>query len=521
MKLQQKITALIIVILLVVIGSISILSYREMKSLLKEQRSSDLMRMAIMASELDVVKNNVGKKDGEVKIQQDIEKIRLQSKVEFIVVMDMNGIRYSHPVPKNIGKRFKGGDEEKVLTNGETYVSEAKGTLGKSLRAFAPIYKEGKQVGAISVGMSIEKMHSEIFKKMNNFMPFLVLGLVIGGISGGALAYNIKKTIFGLEPKEIAWILREKEAILQSVHEGILALDKDGKILFFNESASLIIGLKEEYVGKNINKYIYEEKINEVIKKGQSLYNVEVKIKPGLTVMCNYTPMKDKRNEVVGAVVSFKDLTDVKELAEELTGIKKILNSLRAQNHEFMNKLHIISGLIQLEEYDKALKFILKTVEKRTTISNILTDKIKNAMIAGLLLAKYNKAEEDKVKLYIDKQSKLETLPQYMTSEELGTIIGNLIENSLDVVKNDGTGLIKVGIYEQKDNLIVKVSDNGPGISDKVRENIYDIGVTTKEGQRGYGMYITKKIIDEAKGSINFNVDNGTQWFIKLPMFRR
>ncbi|MCS4468808.1 Spo0B domain-containing protein [Clostridium botulinum] len=167
--------------------------------------------------------------------------------------------------------------------------------------------------------------------------------------------------------------------------------------------------------------------------------------------------------------------------------------SLRAQNHEFMNKLHTISGLIQLEEYDEALQFISDMAKSRNSISNILSHNIKNPSISALLLSKYNKAEECRVSLKIDENCKLTKLPQHMTSEEIVSIIGNLIENSLDEVKNDGTGLIYIKIVENKNYLNIIVKDNGSGIPVEYREKIYHQGFSTKEAQRGYGMYIVKK----------------------------
>ncbi|AKA67701.1 sensor histidine kinase [Clostridium scatologenes] len=207
-------------------------------------------------------------------------------------------------------------------------------------------------------------------------------------------------------------------------------------------------------------------------------------------------------------------------MAEELTGVKKMAWSLRAQNHEFMNKLHTIAGLIQLEEYNEALEFISDIAKVRSNISNILTDNIKDASLSALLLSKYNKAEECRVKLQIDENSKLKKLPEGMISDEIISVVGNLIENSLDEVKNDGTGIIYVKIAEDGHLLSIKIKDNGDGIPVEYRKKIYEQGFSTKEGQRGHGMYIVKKIIDEYNGTINFDVDEGVSWNIIIPMIR-
>ncbi|MCB2295223.1 sensor histidine kinase [Clostridium algoriphilum] len=522
MKLKTKITTTVIGILILTIGSISMLSFNQMKIILKDQFGHNLLNIANSVSMSYLVQNYLTENNeiNEKKLDNQIEGIRRKTKVEFIVVMDMKGIRYSHPTKLKIGKKFEGGDEKRVLTKGEEYVSEAKGSLGPSLRVFTPIFKDGKQIGAVAIGSPINEVYNEIYLKMDEFIPFIILGLLIGVIAATMLSSNIKKSIFGLEPIEIAWILKEKEAVLESVKEGILAVDKKGRVTLFNKAAGDILKLSNEDIGKNITNLSYENRISEVLKAGKYYENIEMKVRPGLTILCKYNPLKNNKNEVIGVVMNFRDLTEIKKMAEELTGIKKMTWSLRAQNHEFMNKLHTISGMIQLGEYTEAVSFISDISKNRKEISSILTDKIKNVSIAALLFSKYNKAEEDRIKFEIDSDCRLNKLPQDMREDELGSVIGNLIENSFEVVSSAGSGTVYFKIYEIENYLKIKIKDNGPGIAIDIRNNIYDIGTSTKIGQRGIGMYLVKKIIDEMQGQIEFSVDNGTSWDISIPMKR-
>jgi len=522
MKLKTKITTFVIGILVLTIGSISLLSFYQMKSMLKEQLGRNLLNIADSVSMSYLVKDYLSG-DSEFKeedLYNQIEDIRSKTKLEFIVVMDMKGIRYSHPIKEMIGEKFQGGDEVRVLTKGEEYVSEAKGSLGTSLRAFTPIMKDGKQIGAVAIGSPIDEVYSQINSNIYKFIPFVVAGLLIGAFGATLLAANIKKAIFGLEPEEIAWILKQTEAVLESVKEGIIAVDKNGKITLYNREAREILNLQPEDIGANITNHIYESKVSEVLKVGEYLENIEIKVRPGLTVICKYNPLKNDKGEVIGVVMNFRDLTEVKKMAEELTGIKKMAWALRAQNHEFMNKLHIISGMIQLEEYEEAVQFISNTSGARKKVNSILTDQIRNVTIAALLFSKYNKAEEARIKFEIDSNCNFNELPQYVSEDELVSVIGNLIENSFDAVSIDGSGIVKFKIYETEDQLKIEIKDNGPGISEEIKKKIYELGVTSKPGQRGVGMYIVKKIIEEAEGKIKFQVENGTSWFISIPIKR-
>ncbi|WP_088186079.1 sensor histidine kinase [Desulfosporosinus sp. FKA] len=520
MRLQRKISIYILVILSVSIGSIMILSVYQMRSLVKNQVSRNLLNISNSVANFSEVQDFLQGKSTltENAFNEQIETIRAKTGVAFIVVMNMKGIRYSHPVETRIGEKFQGGDEKRVLTSGQEYVSEAHGTLGTSLRAFAPIYKNGHQIGAVSVGILLTELDTDVYKALLRFLPFIVFGLFLGGIGATVLSFSIKNTIFGMEPEEIALALKEREVVLGNVKEGIVAVDDKGKITLYNKQAAIILDLNESDKGKNVFEFIFRDVQQGPLSLGQLLEDVEIRIKPGLTIVCKYSPLIDEKNRVMGAVINFRDLTTVKKMAEELTGIKKMAWSLRAQNHEFMNKLHTISALIQMEEYDEAVDYISSTAKARNNVSGILTRKIKNVSVSALLFAKYNKAEESRIKLKIDPNCSLSELPQALTADDLCSVLGNLIENAFDAVESDGSGEVYVKLDEEDDILNITVADNGSGIPESVQPYIYNLGMSSKSGQRGYGMYIVKKIIDDARGTIRFKVDRGTSWHISVPL---
>ncbi len=517
MKLRTQITLFFIIILIFSLGSMAILSYYQMKDIFNKQLEDKLMYIANYASEDYLVKDALsGNNSISVNLNGHIEKIRLQTAVDFIVVFDMNGIRLTHPVEENIGKKFVGGDESRALS-GQQYISEARGTLGISIRAFSPVFHAGRQIGAVCVGSTINEISKEMYKKTQQFTPFILIALFLGIYCAYMLAANIKKEILGLEPNEIALLFKEKEAILENVKEGIITLNENGNLIQYNKEAARILGLTGKNMNMNFIEYFEENNLYSSLNDTKGSDDFEVKIRPGVTILCRYNILRNDKNKIIGQVINFRDLTEVKKMADELTGIKKMAWSLRAQNHEFMNKLHTISGLIQLEEYDEALKYISKTANSGNDIAGIITRKIKSVNIAALLLAKYYKAEEMRISLEIDKQSYLNGVDNLINDEDLGSVIGNLIENSIDAVNVDGTGKIFFKILGNNDKLIVDVKDNGPGIPDDIVGKIYERSFSTKSGQRGYGLYIVKTIIENANGSISLSTDGGTAWHIEIP----
>ncbi|CEH36011.1 Sensor protein CitS [Romboutsia lituseburensis] len=307
------------------------------------------------------------------------------------------------------------------------------------------------------------------------------------------------------------------------MYEGLIAIDDRGKITIINDSALNILHYgnqvdKNQIIGSNIEDFFPTTRLLTVLETGEGEFEKEQRIN-NTVIMTNRIPIKDK-DKIVGAIATFRDKTELTKLAEELTGVKKMAWSLRAQNHEFMNKLHTITGLIQLEEYDEAIQFISDVAKSRNKISGILTKNIKDSYLSAILFSKYNKAEENRVKFKIDENSSITSLPQFMTSEEIVSIIGNLIENSLDAVSNDGDGQIYIKIEQQSEFLKIYLKDNGPGIKKEYRDKIYDQGFTTKEGDRGHGMSIVKEIVDQANGTIKLKVDKGVIWDINIPMLR-
>ncbi len=506
--------------MVVVIVSTGLLTYKQIQDTIENQMGNNAMDLAVTIASLDDIQKSVANTKDYGAVQELIERFSSKTRFQYIIVMDMEGIQHSYPYENALGKKYKSGGEDRVLSTGEAYVSADRNVLISAIRAFAPIYHNDEQVGAVLVGLLTDTVYKEVSTYIRNFYLSLTVGLIIGIIGAWILSYTIKRTIFGLEPKEIALLLGQRDIILHSFKNGILAVDDEGKIIFFNKTAKKILGFKDCDKGKNISDFNsnFSDRMIEVLKQKKSIYNHEIKIRPSKTLLCSHNPLKDHKDDIIGVVCSFQDLTDVKQMAEELTGIKKLTSALRAQNHEFMNKLHTISGLIQLEEYDKAIDYISFISKERKEISGILSDKIKNAHVSGLLLAKYNKAAEAKISLLIHNDSSLTSIPKNLTEDEVCSIIGNLIENAIDELVKFENGKIIVKLNSDEDGLRIIVKDNGPGISKEIREKIFDRGVTTKEGNRGLGLSILKEIVDSAGGRIRLLQDSGTTWDIFIPM---
>ena len=522
MKLQYRLTIFISIIIFMVIGGIGIVTYYQVQNSVETQMGNNAMDLAVTIASIDIIQETLATSKDYKTVQKTIEDFREKTRFQYIIVMDMKGIKYSYPYGNSLGKKYADGGEDRVIKYGESYVAKDRNVLISAIRAFVPIYYQGEQVGAVLVGLLTATVYAEISTHIFYLKIALIGGFLIGIGSAALLANMIKKSIFGLEPKEIALLLGQKDLILQNLKNGIIAIDKDGKVILFNKIAKEILKLQDGDIGKtvaNLNLN-YTKEMMQVLKTQEAVYNQEIKVCQDKTLMCSHTLLKNHKEEIIGVVSSFQDLTEVKNMAEELTGAKKMTCALRAQNHEFMNKLHTISGLIQLEEYNEAVEYISHISRIRQEVSDILSKRIKNVHIAGLLLAKYNKATEAKITVEIDTDSYLDKIPEDITVDEICSVLGNLIENSIEELVKFENGKIFIRLNSNNEGLRIRIQDNGPGINENIIDKVFTRGFTTKEGNRGFGLSIIKEIIDYAGGDINIQQDNGTIWDIFIPMKR-
>lgn len=475
----------------------------------------------IVANDSIVIDGLAGKVDPSL-IQVYTNKLLKSTDVQFIVVMDMNGIRKSHPNPQKIGQHFIGGDEGTAL-KGKEHVSLAEGTLGVSMRAFIPVFSEtGEQLGVVAVGISADNVKERVKESRHIMYIGVGVGLLVGIIGAILLARHIKKSLFGLEPHRVAKILEERNTMLQSVKEGIIAVDKEAKVTLINNEAKRLFkksGLKDDFIGKDVELYMPNSRIKEVLQTGVVQLNEEQNIY-GITIVTNRVPLYVK-GEIVGAIATFRDKTEIRKLAEELTGIRLYAEALRAQSHEFMNKMHVVLGLTHMKQYEELQKYVSSMVSEHQYEIGGVMKKIKNPVFAGFLLGKLSYSREKNINLIISEDAYLPEIYDESITHELITIVGNLIDNALEAVMNCEKKQVEIGI-QYGDTLTITVQDTGNGIKEDEIYTLFTKGYSTKGDNRGYGLYLVKESIQRINGEIHISslLGEGTAITIEIPKGR-
>ena len=197
--------------------------------------------------------------------------------------------------------------------------------------------------------------------------------------------------------------------------------------------------------------------------------------------------------------------------------MKQLTQDLRSQNHEFMNKLHTISGLIQLEAFDEALGYITDITKVRREMVDALNRSIKVPVLSGLILAKHSKALERHIQLQIDEDANVTQLPSGAMDADITSILGNLIDNAIDALTPIG-GHIYLDMYHDHETFTMTVIDDGPGIDETLMPYITEKGFSTKGEGRGFGLSIVCEKVCALGGDISFHQNEGLTVSVILPM---
>ena len=359
LKLETKIILLVWSMIALSLFVANYLINKNLTTIIENDISENTIKIAHLTAISPIVVGALANKYAHDKLQQYCLQVAQTTKSQFVVVFDMNGKRISHPDSELIGQHIVGGDEQDALI-GKEYISKSKGTMGDSLRAFSPVYDDdGQQIGAVVVGITLNNVQQVVDKSQKMIYLCTVLGLFIGAVGAIILARTIKNTLLGLEPFAIAHMVEERSAMLQSIREGIIAVDEQANITLINHEARRLLnlaGVQGDPVGKPAVKYIPNTHLEKILVSGKAEYDQEQQLN-GVNILTNRLPIR-VNEKIVGAIATFRDITEIRSLAEELTGVSSYVEALRAQAHEFMNKMQVVLGMINMECYGQLAEYI-------------------------------------------------------------------------------------------------------------------------------------------------------------------
>ena len=384
----------------------------------------------------------------------------------------------------------------------------------------------GEVVGYIVTGYSDEIVNNSTIDSVLFLLLMTVLGLVVGIWGAIYLAKRIKSVLFGYEPEEIARMLRERDILLNSVREGIVNVNSNGRITLVNSEASVLLqqaGIKNvsEIMGMNASDVLKRLPINDIIKDGKTLVDASVKIGNTIFILTAVPLLLEDKN-IVGAVLTFRKKSVVEEMANQLTGFKNYATALRAQTHEFMNKMHVIMGLIDMKAYDELKNFTQEIAYNRQSEVSYIVTRLKDITLSGFILGKISRSRELDIDFSLTEESELHSELDVPSVHDIVLIAGNIIENAFDALKNfDGERIVNLSILDFDREIVIVVEDSGPGMDESIRKHIFQRGFSSKcESGHGFGLYLVKHSIDSLNGSISVESapGEGTIFTVRLPI---
>jgi two-component system CitB family sensor kinase len=449
-------------------------------------------------------------------LQPLAEQVRQATGVSFIVIVNRDQIRYTHPDPTKIGQRVS-TDASEALSGVES-VTTQQGTLGVSVRGKVPIRDEaGEIIGAVSVGVLVQNIQQTALGAWGTIAGSVAIGLAFGVLGSIVLAMRVKRETLGLEPAEIAAIYQQRQAMLQAMREGVIAVDETGRITTINEEGCRLLGLDTACVGRSVAETLPGSHLPDVVRTGQPRFD-QLVVRGGRILVANSVPML-LREQIVGAVVTYRDHTEVDGLTRQLDNMRQYADSLRAQSHEFTNKLHTIGGLLELGLTGQAISYIAQTATSHLQRHDSVTRCIKDPVVAAVLIGKAAVAAERGVTLTLHPASCLRT--GLGISDELITIVGNLVQNALEAVSSlePERRRITVTIRDRGGSVRIRVRDWGAGVEESILERIFEPGFTTKSAtQRGIGLALVKGLVTRRAGTIAVHNNRGAVFTVTIPI---
>ena len=449
-------------------------------------------------------------------------RVQRETDALFVVITNARGIRLTHPNPALIGTPVTYDDPEpdtsEPFRTGRNYLGLQHGTLGLVAAGKTPLWLNGRLVGQVSVGFAAAKVSTALSGARLTFIPYLLGVLALGVLGALALARRLKRQTFGLELNEIAALLQEREAMLHGIKEAVLGYDTAGRVLLANDAARGLLGLPAEFAGRKLRYMLPPGRLADVVT-GEVTGSDLLVLHEDRVLVANRMPIT-RNHRQLGWVVTFQDRTESETLKRALDEVTGLADTLRAQSHEFANRLHTLVGLVELGHYAEAVEFVTGLSTARGELTDRLVEAIGEPKLAALILAKVSLAGERDVELRLLPDSRV---GQRMTATtQVLTVVGNLIDNAIDAATlAPAPREVELTLVAAETDLLIRVRDTGPGVPHDMRDQIFTDGVTTKSSvtgaRRGLGLALVSQIVEGMGGMVSVGQDGGAVFTAVLP----
>ncbi|MFC4859057.1 ATP-binding protein [Actinophytocola glycyrrhizae] len=518
---QLLVIQVIIVGMLVVAGAV--LAYLDVADRTEDSTREEVVSVALTIADSPAVVDAVLAREPSAILQPFAERVRRDTGVDFITIMDPDGRRFTHPDPARIGERFLGHIDEALA--GKVFTETYTGTLGPSVRAVVPVRDGDRIVALVSVGITLDAIAGQVSDRLVPLVLVALVTLAVGMTGTYLVSRRLARQTHGLGPAELGRRLEYHEAILHTVREGLLLVDQAGRVTLCNDGARELLDLDGQVEGAVLSDLGLPAAMVASMAPDRTTRD-EIHLTERRVLVVNCTPVRSG-NRAHGTVVTLRDHTDLQALTGELDSVRGFAESLRSQAHEAANRLHTVVSLVELGRYDDAVEFATAELALAQQLTDRVVDAVSEPVLAALLLGKAAEANERGIELVITPETEIDdtVLGGTLAPRDVVTILGNLIDNALDAAVEGGAAQLrapKVFVTARAEDgaLLLRIEDTGPGLA--AGEVAFDRGWSTKAGGtghgRGIGLALVRQAVLRCNGTIEVNQgERGAVFTVRLP----
>lgn len=436
-------------------------------------------------------------------LQPVTEAVRTETGIAFITIMAPDGIRFTHTDPSQIGGHYLGTVEPAL--RGDTFSEVYTGTLGPSVRAIAPVRgRDGRIVGLVSAGITQQTLGQRWRAQIPVIVAVTAAALGISLIGVWAIRRRLLRQTRGLRPDELRVMYDHHDAILHSVSEGLIVLDRDG-VALVNDEARRLLGLGRGPVRT--------QDLPEFLRSAAPGVRDELHVTGDRVLVVNRARVAGSGSEVV----TIRDRTELQGALGELSSLQVLTDSLRAQAHESANKLHTVVTMVEMGRPEDAVRFATNELELSQRLVDRLSQAVGEPALVALLLGKTAQADERGIALTVTEDTQL-SADTVLSGQEMVTVLGNLIDNAMDACDREDPW-IEVTVSQDDRELLIRVADSGPGMDPDTFEKAMQRGYSTKSDASGHGLglALVAQTVKRHGGTLRTDVTYGSVVTATVP----
>ncbi|KOU43737.1 histidine kinase [Streptomyces sp. WM6373] len=516
-SLAGQLFAMQVLLVAVVVAGCAVFAYATARGQAEEaarrQAGAVARAVADSPSVREAVRGAARGSDPSAELQPYAQKVRVDSGVDFVTIMAPDGRRWTHPDPRRIGEPFMGNTAPAL--RGETFSETYTGTLGPSIRVVTPLEDDGRIVGLVSAGITVRAISDRLGAQLSALVWVAGGALALGGAGTYVVNARLRRHTHGMNAAELSRMYDYHQAALHGVREGLIMLDGQRRITLINDAGRELLGLPGDVTGTGAADLGLPAPLTGVLLADRPRVD-EVHLTADRVLVVNSSPVAGGGRR--GTVVTLRDHTELQALTGELDHERGFTQALRSQAHEAANRLHTVVSLIELGRAQEAVDFATAELELAQALTDEVVTAVGEPVLVALLLGKAAQAHERGVELVVTADSRsLADLGGLPPARDLVTVLGNLIDNAVDAVTAVPGARIAVTLRPEREELLLRVADNGPGLPEGV--DVFRRGWSGKGEGRGLGLALVRQVAQRYGGAVlaSQGPGGGAEFTVRLP----